>query len=499
MDDNQKNNNPDVATSSEKTQTGIPIKFDMPGFISTEQTDSGSDITVSAAPPVVPTSPAQAAAAVPPVLPSVQVTATQPAPVEPAPAPISIPEVPSPTATPSSAATTSLTAEPALPLAPAKESYTIPGESTALRSASAPAQSETPVPVPATAEVFSPASTQSEATPPTTASEATQSEAVHPNGKQGFDIRYILVGILGVAFIIVGVLFYISVQSFLKGEERIITIEPDQTMENIYGAALETIEEATCNPNEFMDEQGSCVCKTNFIRPSGSKGACYFDCVSIIQKIKTLKTTPSSQLSPEDVDTLNTLLQQAADNSCSVPEMFKDICQQYQDDALNSLAGKDFMGYYELSKKYIEANCSNKNLDSCGTQLAIGELINKILASRPPEDTKASLKQEMANLKLIYYHTPQCTTTEITTERCEQIRSKYGIGDQATTLESTEEVREASTQSKAGSSQIMLDPSKVFFDDREFFYKYCIPQSQQTEQTQQSQEVTVKRVPRIKR
>lgn len=486
MDDNQKNNNLDVASSSEKPQTGIPIKFDMPGFISTEQTDSGSDITVSAAPPVVPTSPAQATAAVPPVVPPVQVTAAQSAPVEPAPAPVSIPEVPSPTATPSSAATPSLTTEPTLPIAPAKESYTIPGESTALQAASAPAQTETPASV----------STAAEATPPTSAPETATSEAVHPNGKQGFDIRYILVGILGVAFIIVGVLFYISVQSFLKGEERIITIEPEQTMQNIYGAAIETIEEATCNPNEVMDDQGSCVCKTNFIRPSGSKGDCYFDCVSVIQKIKTLKTTPSSQLSPEDADTLSSLLQQAADNSCSVPEIFKDACQQYQDDALNSLAAKDFMGYYELSKKYIEANCSSKNLDTCGTQLAIGELINKILASRPPEDTKTTLKQEMANLKLIYYQTPQCTTPEITTERCEQIRSKYGISDQAVTLESTEEI---ATPAQTGGTQLILDPAKVFFDEREFFYKYCIPQSQQTEQTQQSQEVTVKKIPRVKR
>jgi hypothetical protein len=283
--------------------------------------------------------------------------------------------------------------------------------------------------------------------------------AVEAKPQTGSIIKKLLLPISIAAFVILLIIFVIALTNFNKDEGKAITQQIIQTQ-------IETIQSEqifTCNENQSLDSENKCICKTNYIVTAASAGNCVYDCDIVINKIKDLQLNPTVAGSTELASELVKLQNEAKSNNCSIPESFKTPCEQMQDDSLNAMASKDFIGYFDLSKKYIEQDCSKKSLSACDVRLAESELVNRILSLRPPPDAKDQLQKELQLQKLSYYSNAECNVVE---DRCESIRTKYGIAGES---------QENGSATPQGINKI--DPSNIFYDDRDYFLQHCLKPS----------------------
>ena len=132
-----------------------------------------------------------------------------------------------------------------------------------------------------------------------------------------------------------------------------------------------------------------------------------------------MRADPTVASSTEMAEQLAKLQTEAEANQCKVPEAVKTACDIYMDDSITAMALKDYLGYYENSKKYIEEDCAKKKLGACDIRLGTAELCNRIIALKPPADIRDEMKKELDIQKYAYYNDPQCN----------DVTARYKIGD----------------------------------------------------------------------
>ncbi len=337
-------------------------------------------------------------------------------------------------------------------------------------------EQQIPAPLPGPAATPTPAQ-------PIPAQEPPSGQAAATPGPAAQLKKYLIPIIIG-SSVLLAIILFIVIGGLMKEEEFAVT-------EEIYGGvAMQSEQVLTCNENEVMDAKNNCICKTNFIQTMDSDGRCVYDCSTVTQQILDMRADPTVASSTEMAEQLAKLQTEAEANQCKVPEAVKTACDIYMDDSITAMALKDYLGYYENSKKYIEEDCAKKKLGACDIRLGTAELCNRIIALKPPADIRDEMKKELDIQKYAYYNDPQCNDV---TARCAKISDKYGIKN--------------GYRPAASPMASVIDPGNVFFDDRDFFLQNCMNEqetqetaaSQQTVSTQETQqEVPVKRVPRVR-
>ena len=228
-----------------------------------------------------------------------------------------------------------------------------------------------------------------------------------------------------------------------------------------------------CKDNEVLDGEGKCSCKTNFSK--NSEGLCKYDCTAVVAQVTDLRKNPTVKSSDELSTKLSNLEEEAKANSCTLPATQSPECVKLDNQAMDKMNAKDYNGFYQVSNDYIDKDCSLDKLTTCDKILAKGDIINKILASKPDKKTTKSFQTKLDQIKKDYYANTSCN---VVIDRCVLLTQKYSGKTQET------------VQTESTNSIGKIDPGLIFADDKAYFDKNCknikLPEKSVTTQEQQT-------------
>ncbi len=283
--------------------------------------------------------------------------------------------------------------------------------------------------------------------------------------------KNLMIGGTVLVLLVVAIIIFLFTKDVFNGKGGAELPAPAQEPfleENTGASQQETQAVLRCLDNEVLDSSNNCVCKPNYTKGEDMSGPCEYDCTTAVVQIQSMRINPSVSSSTDMADQLAALEKDAIANNCTVP-VGAGKCGEYKNSSMDALKAENYQLYYDISKKYIQENCGPVPLDACGSKLAEAGVINNLLSLNLDTQTAQTFKDRLDSIKTAYYIDDTCNDKEA---RCMEITKQYGQNPES----ASQQVNQESPATDISAAE--FSPSGVFKDDKEYYYKYCIPKEE---------------------
>jgi hypothetical protein len=225
-----------------------------------------------------------------------------------------------------------------------------------------------------------------------------------------------------------------------------------------------------CGQNEIMSD-AVCVCSQGFER-NGDTEKCEYDCSAALNTINSLKSSPTTESTPEASAELNRLESAYSEFECQAPPTEEiSQCRQFQNAATEAFDSGNWDTYLTSINLYIDNNCSGRTDNQCDALLAEASTVSTVLNYTAESPSHAKYLAQLGELRASYYADAECANPD----RCSALEPIYGGSQEPSgegNLQSSPDVVPSLVP-----VYLELTPGSVFNDDQQYYNENCKPLS----------------------